>query len=466
MAIRFMRSLAMVMAIVGMALIANSTSYAQTGGGGTGNDPATGGVEIDANGVLSSRALFGGNRALDQQRAEAAHASMNKDLREKSNIRWISLTRMEREAERLLAAGQPIPAEMKYLAGLNRITHVFYFPETKDIVIGGPAEGFFVNSQNRVVGLQSGQATLHLQDLIVALRAFSPNGDQARIISCSIDPTQEGLQRMKEAYAQVQHQFQPGDAQGVVNLFQNALGMQTVTIKGISPNTHFARTMVDADYHMKLIGIGLEQPPVRITSFIEKATPTSVAKSSLQRWFFQPDYDCIAVSQDEQGMEMIGGGVQLVGEDESIANDGSRKGTGGMNRASKTFCSSFTKMYNALSQEAPLYAELRNCIDMSIVAAFIQEMDFYGQAEWKMATFGDEAKMPVEIYDAPRHVAPAINAVWKGRYFMTPIGGGVSIRPREALTADRMKVDEQGKITELKKTVTLANLAENQWWWD
>lgn len=461
MAIRFTRWLAILISTVGIVLVADSSSYAQNT-----NTADTGGVEIDASGVLRSQALFGGNRALDQQRAKAAHASMNKDLREKSKMRWISLTRMEREAARLLAARQPIPAEMKYLAGLTRITHVFYFPDTKDIVIGGPAEGFFVNSQDRVIGMYSGQATLHLQDLIVALRAFGPDGSRARVISCSIDPTQEGLQRMKEAYAQAQVGFQASDAPYVVNLFRNALGMQTVTVKGISPNTHFARTMVDADYHMKLIGIGLEQPPVRITSFIEKASPTSVAKNSLQRWFFQPDYDCIAVSEDENGMEMIGGGVQLVGEDESIANDGSRKGTGSMNRASKSFCNSFTKMYNALSAEAPLYAELRNVIDMSIVAAFIQEMDYYGQAGWQMATFGSEAKMPVEIYDAPKYVAPAINAVWKGGLFMTPIGGGVTIQPRSALSTDRMKVDEEGKIAELKKTVSLANLAENQWWWD
>lgn len=472
MASRTTRSIATLLAIVGMVLVANSTSYGQGapggGGGGAGaaDDPGTGGVEIDAAGVLSSRALFNGNRNLDQQRAKAAHAGMNKDLRQKSKMRWISLTRMEKEAQRLLDTGKKVPAEMKYLAGLTKITHVFFFPETKDIVIGGPAEGFFVNGQNRVVGLYSGKATLHLQDLIVALRAFGPDGNQTRIISCSIDPTQEGLQRMKNAYAQVEHRFQPGDAAGVVNMFQNALGYQTITIRGISPNTHFARTLVDADYHMKLIGIGLEQPPVRITSFIEKASPTSVAKSSLQRWFFQPDYECVSITEDETGMELVGGGVKLVGEDESIANDGSRKRTGGVNRASKNFCNSFTKMYSALSEQAPLFAELRNVIDMTITAAFIQEMDYYGQADWKMSLFGDESKMPVEIYDAPKQVPPAINAVWKGRYFMTPIGGGVNIKARAALTPDRMKVDEKGTIMEVKNSVSLDNLADGQWWWD
>ena len=272
---------------------------------------------------------------------------------------------------------------------------------------------------------------------------------------------------MREAYAHVQRSgFQAGDANGVVSLFQDALGMQKITIQGISPNTRFARILVDADYHMKLIGIGLERPPVKITSFIAKASPTSVAKGSLQRWFFQPNYECVHMTEDENGMELVGDGVKLVGEDESIARNGARTRTGGVNRASKNFCNSFTKMYNELAEEAPLYAELRNMIDMSIVAAFIQEMDYYGQSGWDMSFFGDESQMPVELYDAPKQVAPAVNAVWKGRYFMTPIGGGVNIQARAALTADRMKTDEDGKIMDVKATVDHSNLQAGQWWWD
>ena len=474
MAARSIHSLAICIAVIGMALVSSTTALAQPGGpggggggaGGGANDPLTGGVEIDATGTLHSRILVGGNPALNRQRAEAAYASMNKDLRKKSKMRWISLIQLEKQVQKHIAAGEPLPPEVKFLAGLQRITHVFYFPERKDIVIGGPAEGFFVNGDNRVVGLKSGLPTLHLQDLVVALRAFGPEGRSPRVISCSIDPTPEGLQRMKHAYAQVQRSgFQASDAAGVVNLFQQALGMQKITVAGVSPNTRFAQIMVDADYHMKLIGIGLERPPVKITSFIEKATPNSVAKNSLQRWYFQPNYECVHVTEDENGMELVGDGVKLVGADESVAN-GVRKQTGSVNRASKTFCNSFTKMYDELSEKAPLFAELRNMIDLSIVAAFVKEMDYYGQSGWNMELFGDESKFPVEVYNSPTQVAPAINAVWKGRYFMTPIGGGVNIQPRIALTPDRMKTDERGKINEIKGEVDFSNLAEGQWWWD
>ena len=114
------------------------------------------------------------------------------------------------------------------------------------------------------------------------------------------------------------NQYQSGDGARIVDIFRNALGLQEITINGVPTNTHFARVMVEADYHMKLIGIGLEKPPVKITSFIEKAKPTSVARNSLQRWFFQPNYDCVSISEDEMSMELVGSGVKLVGEDESV----------------------------------------------------------------------------------------------------------------------------------------------------
>jgi hypothetical protein len=429
-------------------------------------EPGSGGIEIDVNGILHSRTLLDQSGQLTRQRLNAAKSSLNKDLQKQSPLRKISLNRLEAEIKKLQAAGKPIPNDMRYMAGLNRVTHVFYFPETKDIVLAGPAEGFFIDGNNRVVGMKSGQATLQLEDMVVALRAFGPDTRPTGMISCSIDPTQQGLQQMKVAMAKVQQTFRPGDERQVVELYKNALGLQDVTVKGVSPKTHFARVLVDADYHMKLIGIGLEQPPVRITSFIEKAKPNTVGKNSLQRWYFEPEYSYVKVSADETAMKMDGGAVKLVGEDERVSAQGQRSGTGGMNRASQGFCRSFTKMYNSLSEKNPLYAELRNVIDMSVAAAFIQEMDMYGDAEWKMDLFGNEELFPVEKYNAPKHVEPAVNAVWKGNFFMTPIGGGVQFQPRVAISAGYMKLDEKGEVLETKKTIKVEELSDGQWWWD
>ena len=456
------------LAAIVCSLVVVPGAFCQDGGGD--DAPLPGGVEIDPSGLFKSNLSFDLSGNLDRQRMMAAKSKLNADIQKPSQLRKVSLNRLEAAHKKLKQSGQPIPPEMEYLAGITKLTNVFYFPETKDIVIAGPAEGFFQSSQERVVGMNSGKAVLRLEDLIVALRAYAPKKQPTKVISCSIDPTQQGLANLNQAVANVQNQvtanngFGGTSADQIASYFQNAMGLQTITVKGVSPKTHFAQVLVDADYHMKLIGIGLERAPVRITSFIEKAKAGGT--NSLQRWFFQPDYDYVKVSEDETAMQLDGGGVKLVGEDESVSKEGVRKRSGKSSRASRTFCSSFTKMYDALAEKMALYAELRNVIDLSIAAAFIQEMDYYGQADWNMDYFGDESKVSVERFNAPTKINPAINAVWKKGLLMTPIGGGVNIQPRVALMQDKMKVDESGSIAKAKRSINIADLNADQWWWD
>ena len=49
---------------------------------------------------------------------------------------------------------------------------------------------------------------------------------------------------------------------------------------------------------------------------------------------------------------------------------------------------------------------------------------------------------------------------------MTPIGGGVQMRPAEALRAHRMLEDEDGSLGETHKTIDIKSLEPGRWWWD
>ena len=430
------------------------------GGAGAG---AAGGIEIDADGVITARGINDPSGRLTMKRLDAARAIVDQDLQKPSKLRKVSLRRLEQQVKAMLESGQKIPDDMQYLAGMTRLSHVFYYPETQDIVIAGPAEGYFRTAENRIVGMETGSATLQLQDLIVALRAFSPSGVKTPLIAVSIDPTQDGLKRMAHAQRNLgavtlNQRFE------IANLFREALGHQTITITGVSPKTHFAQVLVEADYNMKLIGIGLEQPPVNITSFIEAATVRS--GNRLQRWYFQPNYDNVSISDDKYAMQLSGSGVKLVGEDEIVSAQGQRKRTGGANRASQRFTTSFTKAYDHLAKVRPLYAELRNLIDLSIAAAYIQKMGLYADAQWNMETFSDESIASVENSNAPTKVDPVVNVVVKGGAIMTPIGGGVNIQPRLALNSDVIKIDSEGKINEIKDDITFDDLEDTQWWWD
>jgi hypothetical protein len=258
----------------------------------------------------------------------------------------------------------------------------------------------------------------------------------------------------------------PNDAGRIAAGLKENLGLQTVRIIGVPANTHFAQVMLEADYRMKLIGIGLEAPPVRIPSYVSRANPRDVARNALQRWYFTPNYECVRVSEDELAMQLEGDGVKLVAEDQLVQQGGNRVVSGRVDQASRAFVQAFTQKYAELAAKEPVYAQLRNLIDMAIAAAFIQQYDYYGQAGWNMEIFGDEQQFPVETYPEPKQVETAVNAIWKGMTLMTPVGGGVSIRAKEALSPGNLLQDEEGTVREARQKIDIQQIEKNRWWWD
>ena len=422
------------------------------------------GVEIDPSGVLRMRTFADPGGKLAKQRIAEMRAALDPNLARPSKLRKVSITRLEKAVAESIENGTGLTDDMKYLAGLTKLQYVFVYPETGDIVIAGPAEGYGQDASGRAIGLTSGQSVMELQDLIVALRAFAPSGQSTSSIGCSIDPTQEGLQKMQQFLVDIAGRIQPGDADAVANGLQENLGEQVVSIDGISPKTHFAQVLVEADYRMKLIGIGLERPPVKIVSYVAKASPAAVAANAMERWYFVPEYEAVRVSEDAQAMELVGDSVKLIGENEKVSRDGGRASSGSVNRASQAFVHSFTKRYAELAKRVPVYGQLRNLIDMSIATAFMQEQDYFGAVNWDLGVFNDEEALPVETYQQPTSVESAVNVVWKGNTLMTPIGGGVSIHPKQALTYDNLLEDEKGTVA--KTYADVASEEATNWWWD
>lgn len=422
------------------------------------------GVIIDADGVLRLQNYPDPGGQLAKKRLAEARANLNPDVLKSSDLRKVSLNRLEAAIQARLEKNEAPTEEMQFLAGLTRLRYVFYYPETKDIVLAGPAEGWMVNPANHVLGIDSGRPVLQLQDLIVALRAFAPGGKKSTVISVSIDPTQEGLQKMQQFLSQIGSRATPNDTEMIVNGLRTNLGMQNIRVGGIRPNTHFAQVLLECDYRMKLIGIGAEKPPVKMVSYVDRATGSS--RNALERWYFIPDYNSARVASDSLGMELVGDTVKLVNENQVVGNDGSRVATSGKDKASELFTTSFTKKYPELAARLPVFAEMRNMIDLSIAAAFISQQNFYAQSGWSADLFHDENQLAVETYNTPQQVETVCTAVWKGNRLFTPVGGGVTIQAGQALKAENLLPDEDGKITELRESVDLKDLAADRWWWD
>jgi hypothetical protein len=432
------------------------------GGGATG----AAGVIIDAQGVLRAHGVR--DAGLSLERRKAAAATLPGELQKSAKLRMVSLSRLEAEVAKAAATGRGIPDEYEKLAGLTRIQYVFIYPgegsDRGDIVIAGPAEGWITDATGRVVGIETGAPTLLLEDLAAALRAFPPGQPRDHALGCSIDPKQEGLAAM-QAYLRKLGRINPraSSTDEIITGMRQALGTQVVRVDGVSPATHFAQVMVEADYRMKLIGIGLERPPVKMSTWIELASAGSVAANALQRWYFMPDYQCVRISEDDLAIELVGRGVKLVGADEAVLPDGRRMSADRADRASKSFTEAFTKKYSEIAARSPVYAQLRNVIDMAVAAAYLQEHDAYGRTQWGAEALLDEKAYPVERHAVPLEVETAINAVWRQNRLLTPIGGGVTIQPTIALESPNLFLDEQGTVAAARGT----NLAipAGRWWW-
>jgi hypothetical protein len=431
-------------------------------GGGGGGGQAVGGIAIDAQGVLRTHILA--DPLLAGRRREAV-IGLDGDLRSRVPVRYVALSRLEREVA-AAAAGHGIPDEMQKLAGLTKVQYVFVYPGTDtepgEIVIAGPAEPWMMDVTGRIVGVETGAPTLLLEDLAAAIRCFAPGQPSHHAIGCSIDPTQEGLAALQDFMRRVGRVNPRSDVVGLVSGMQQALGMQTVRVNGVSPATHFAQVMVEADYRMKLIGIGLEPPPVKMSTWVQLASSQSVAANALQRWYFVPDYQCVRVSEDDLAIELVGQGVKLVGADEVVLPDGRRMSADRANQASKLFTTAFTKKYPEIAARSPVYAQLRSLIDLTVLAAWLQEFDGYGKAGWGAETLRDEAAFPIETLQPIAQVETAINAVWRGPRLITPIGGGVTIQAATAVEPPNLLMDEKGDVAKAHAAV---KLPADRWWW-
>ena len=244
------------------------TTWDNTGGNGS-VMPFPGGVSIDAEGVLRPVMKEDRTSGLEKLRRLAAQAQNgNDDAHQTSGLRKVSLTRLERQIELLAALGQRPTPEMQTLAGLQRIKYVLVYPEQGEIVLAGPAGDWQLGPEGRLVGKQSGRPVLRLDDFVVILRHMLGSAD-ARF-GCSITPTQASLADVKDFVAESNKTpLKPGQRDTWLRQLREKLGQQEIEYYGIDPRTRAGLVMVEADYRMKLVGMGLEEGVLGVQSYLD-----------------------------------------------------------------------------------------------------------------------------------------------------------------------------------------------------
>jgi hypothetical protein len=440
--------------VAGLVLVATSVVFAGFGNNnGFGNQ--VGGVFVNADGVIASVQPLDLQK-LNQELAEnfAAPASA---LKKPVELRKVSLKAIEAELRKLGNHNvTELPDEIRYLAGIQRIQFVLLYPESNDIVIAGPGEGWKLDGKGNVVGVTTGRPVLQLEDLLVAFRTVE--AARQGQLSCSIDPTPEGRQRYEELMKNLK-QFSPSAVQQI----EKAFGDQKVTVSGAPDSSHFARVLVAADYKMKRIGMKLEQSPVKgVTSFVDLAPARNT--DMMPRWWMAANYEPLGRSEDGLAWELKGTGVKVLTEDEFVDNaNGTVRGSGRASPAAQKWSEQFTAKFDELAVHEPAFGELRNVMDMSVIAALFAKENLASKAKCdlrELTSASGQAKLHASV--APKKVATQCSATKKGSNWVITASGGVSINSWEV--ADKTQVVPA--VGEVREKAKSASAATGEFWWN
>ena len=411
---------------------------------------AVGGVAIDADGVLSAPTQDD-TQALQELR-RAAIEQMPADLEAWTDLRAISLKQLEAKIAECAAAGKPLPDSVKYLAGLQRVQYVFIYPERNDIVLAGPAEGWDMDALGNIVGATSRRPVLMLDDLMVALRTREASRLEA--ISCSIDPTAEGVQRLRAIMRRVS---KLGDRQAIKRHYEEAMGQQTISVTGVPASSHFARTMVAADFRMKRLAMNFEPAPIGdMPSFLHLMTSNGGSKSMMPRWWLAPNYEPMARDADGLAWELRGPGVKCMTEEDHFDSDGKRAGSSKSGSAATRWAKTLTDRYSELAAHDSAFGKLRNVMDLAVVAALLEHHQLLSLAGVDLPQMMQEA--PVAQFYAPTKVDSMVSFVKPGRNWVASVSGGVQFLPW--LVADN--TEQSGTIAKVREQVSTS---DTRWYW-
>lgn len=436
--------------------VCGASAQAQNG------DEEVGGIVIDAQGVVRPKLRSDRSAGLTRQRREAfTREHLGDDVQPFNGMRKVSLPRLERAYAALREAGQPVPAEMQYLAGLQRIDYLFVDPDGRDVVLCGPAEGFAPDDQQRMLGLTTGRPAIRLDDLVVALRAVARGRSS---IGCSIDPEESRLAALQQYVRQNSTPINSAGAKRRYARMAEILGLERVSVWGVPDDSHFARVLVEADYTMKRISLGTEPSGVRgIPSYLSLITPSG---NSMQRWWFAPYYEAIHAADDGTAFQITGQRVQLLGQEEKVSAGGGRSDFAFTRASTQKFAQLFTEHYPELAQNSPVFAQLQNLFDLAVVSALLQKAGVPQRIGWRGDELLDRAE--VESYRVPLQVPSAAMTRPARGGTMLGLIGGVTLDPAMVVQHLVTRGTPQAEAARQLRVRSLAPAGSDagQWWWD
>ena len=456
-------------------LVQNTVAADSWEANGAGNGtifPFPTGVFVDGEGVL--------NRIPKTRKTFASIADFEDELlargpiHQPAKMRKVSLTRLERAVQRRAVQGKSPTEAMLHLAGLTDIRYIMVDPGSGEVIIAGPAGGWKRNTKGKIVSKVDQQPVLMLEDLVACLRNAWGNAGK---FGCAIVPRKENLAATKKYVDTTK-----GRGKKWENGLRNALGHQDIDVFGIAATSHAAQVLVEADYHMKLVGMGIEPSIPSVPGYLQRVELDANGNPppmDVVRWWFALNYERLICNEAQTLFEFTGPGVKVLAETEFINKDGERIHTGKAVGPTKSFARDFTDHFVELANVYPIYNELKNIFDLAIVANLIHDYQLNNKANWDLPYFVSTDKSPVKSFQLSRlrpakSVLSVMNRhIIKERkngettiHTLVGVSGGVSFDAKSFVSAENLQVERDVEFTgQLAKAVEKTPELE-VWWWD
>jgi Protein of unknown function (DUF1598) len=413
--------------------------------------PFPAGVLIDSQGVLQR------TKIADASSREKRSPDLGRSSTTAKRLRMVSLPRLERTVLRQLLAGQPIPDIALKLAGLQRITHIVVDPIHNDLILAGPYD--------------ESDPALRLDDLLVLYHnARLANGR----FGCSIEPRRENLARTQRFLKTSNRSPLPvGGYERWQDQLRQTMGRQDIVVEGVAHSTRVARVIVAADYHMKLIGMGIEPGGPNVPSYLESfernAADDNAQPMDVLRWWFTLDYDAILFDPKRSTFCIEGDGVRVLSESELLDERGERLHTGHSSPENAAFAKSFSDNYMFLCEEYSIYRQFLAICDLAMACGIIEQEKLAEKCNWSPQWW--ETPMLeglVPRASSPREVDTVVSYRKLGRTrFVTGVSGGVSIDTAYEWTSKQQPLDIQKADGIVSKSKSLTSYETLQrWYWD
>jgi hypothetical protein len=176
------------------------------------------------------------------------------------------------------------------------------------------------------------------------------------------------------------------------------------------------------------------------------------------RFWMECNYQPIGRSEDGSIWQIRGQGVKTLTEESFFNRDGQKQTTGKSHPLAAEWAKRMTEKFEELAAAEPCFRELRNAIDLTVVAAIISREGLVEKAGLNLQSILNSTNVALPTWNVPKSVPTQCSYIRASNSWLVSASGGVQLDPWGV-------AQEQEMVPQLNQLA--ANTpAESQWWWN